>query len=186
VTAPTVQVGAATPDTLAELHRDLAEHDQIAGRRSTKAEKRIARLERDLTDPRRRAATYRLVATQSTLPHAVARLLCALTLEFGARLENCFPGRKRMRQRLGAWAQRYSTNQLTKWVSVAVKLGWAERVPLTQAEDGELLDAGASGRFISATGIAFHVPAGVIAPGHPGVPGPRVWSRRIYGKRGTA
>jgi len=184
----TTEQAIVTPaaDAIAELQRDLAEHDEAAVSRSTKVERRVAKLERDLADPRHRAAAYRRLVLKSDLPSNVARLLCGLTEEFGARLENCFPGRRRMREKLGAWARRHSTHLLTKWLTVAADAGWIERVPLTEAEDGNLIEGGRGGRFISATGIVFHVPAGVVAPGHPGVPGQRVWTRRLYGKRRAA
>jgi len=184
IAEPTKQ--ATQTDYYAGLQSDLRDHDEVAGSQSARVERRVAKWERDLADPRRRAGAYRRLVLRSDLPSNIARLICGLTEEFGARLENCFPSRRKMRARLGGWVQKHSAHLLTKWLTIAADAGWIERVPLTTNEHSELVQVDAGGRFTSATGIAFHVPAGVIAPGHPGVRGPRVWTQRIYGGRGTS
>ena len=87
----------AETDALAELQRDLNADDAGCLARNAKAERRLAKVERDLAEPRHRAAAYRRLVLQSDLPSNVVRLLCCLTETFGARLENCFPGRRNKR-----------------------------------------------------------------------------------------
>ena len=167
--------------------------------RERKLQRRIARDEAAWEDPKRRAAVYRRYLLASDLPDGVVRLLCSLTVEFGAGLENCFPSHEKMLNRLGG-ARRLSKartgkrdnprwtrgrSRLKVMLQEAAERGWCAAVLLTTAEDGELIEYADEhgGRFISATGRVFNIPSNVLAPGHPGLPGPRVWTRRRYAGR---
>ncbi|HXM37891.1 MAG TPA: hypothetical protein VN908_04425 [Gemmatimonadales bacterium] len=166
----------------------LADEREGPARRRLGAEqreqKRIAREEAQWTNPKTRAAIYRRYVLVSTLPDAVARLLCTLTVQWGHHLENSFPSYKKILPRLGGSSVR-ERKTLEGWLAHAVRTGWLERIPLTVAEDGELLEAQSHGRFVSAWGNRFCVPPGVVAPDHPGWKGPKVWTRRWYAQRAT-
>src|SRR5438309_10449786 len=110
----------AETDALAELQRDLNADDAGCLARNAKAERRVAKVERDLAEPRHRAAAYRRLVLQSELPRNVLRLLCSLTETLGTRLENCFPGRRKMQENLVAWARWHSTDLLAKWLTISV------------------------------------------------------------------
>src|SRR5436190_5614 len=70
-------------------------------RAEQKEQKRLARDEAGWANPKTRAAVYRRYVLASTLPDAVARLLCILTIQWGRHLENSFPSYKKILPRLG-------------------------------------------------------------------------------------
>lgn len=149
-------------------------------RRERRAQQRIARDEAAWADPKRRAALYRRYVLTSALPAGVKVLLCLLTLEFGRHLENCFPSRRAMQRFMDL-----STKRISTYLRLAVDARWLERVPLNRTDDGELMEVESKGRFTSAWGNRFCIPAGIAAPDHPGWKGPKVWTQRLYAQRGT-
>jgi len=181
-------IDVARADALADAHdRDVAESqdapdggeepDHLRLRRE-RAERRAAKVERDLSGPHRAAAYQRLVLG-SDLEDSVKVILCVMVEEFGSRLENCFPRRATIARSMG---RQRSLKSIDRRLQVAVRRQWLRRIPLTRGEDGTLIEV-AGGRFTSATGFVFCVPPDVIAPGHPGWDGPRVWTKRIYARR---
>jgi hypothetical protein len=196
---PTKQQQSITEEHSSHLVADPA-YDEQEGparrrlRAEQKEEKRLARDEAAWANPKTRAAVYRRYVLASNLPDAVARLLCILTIQWGRHLENSFPSCKKILPRLGGPRRKKPLHKqgskgerktLAGWLAQAVNAGWLERIPLTVAEDGELLEVNSKGRFVSAWGNRFCVPAGVVAPDHPGWEGPKIWNKRVWAQRAT-
>jgi hypothetical protein len=128
------------------------------------------------------AAVYRRIAQRSdTLTDREYRLLATLTVEWGRDLKNCFPSRHTIHKRLGG--RRRSLREWDKVLGSLVKKGWIKRLPLTRTEDGQLRKAETKGKYISAVGCQFCIPADEIVPGSAKWEGPRDWSHRIYAQR---
>ena len=136
-------------------------------------------------------AMYREVARQSKdVTDSEYRVLDTL-LSFSTKLKNCFPSRKTVLAKLGgkgrkAWVLDRHRRSLER-------KGWLKRIqfwegdrvaPASRARETGLLESGnETGRFISATGYVFCIPPNEIGPGERGWEGPRVFDRRLFGKR---
>jgi len=138
-------------------------------------------------------AAYRTLARRSrNLTDAEYRLLDTL-LDCSSGFKNCFPGRRRLLRRLGGAARKLRRLDALR-LSLERK-GWIERVELTEGDrvgpetstdDGVLLEVNESGRFISASGYLFHVPASELLCGL--IEGddwdaPRGFGNRFWGQR---
>ena len=177
------QQGGAAPTV-----RDETEGERLRGER---AHRRLQRVEAGLAG-KNRAAVWRRLMMASTLPDGAKVRLCWLS-EYGAKLENSFASLRKIvvdhggplpdtrDERRAAIQRRLWT--LKRWMRCAREAGWLERVPLTEDEDGELVEPENRGRFSSAFGNQFRVPPNVVAPGHPGWQGPRTWTNRVYAGR---
>jgi len=152
----------------------LDEPRHVAQRREH-AQRREDRDLAALESPRRAAVYRRILVNLSDLTDAEHRLLCLLSTRWGSRLENCFPSQKKIRQRSG-WRR----TKLKRVLAALERKGFIARIPLTSAEDGRFAEVEAGGRFISATGIQFLLPPGIV--GRAWV-GPRTWTNRLYAGR---
>ena len=147
-----------------------------------RAEQRVAKLHQGL-DGKHGVAVYREIARRSPgLTDAEYRYLDTLLSAFGSSFKNCFPARRTVQRRIGG-----PPRTLTRWDQVRARLEgkWMHRIPLTQGEDQELVEANSAGRFVSAVGVQFLIPPGVIAPLDPGWKGPRIWNKRLVAQRAT-
>jgi len=168
------QLADARDESAAEaLDRERAEkreaecRERLAGKHAVAVYRRLARRSRNLTD-----SEFRVLDT---------------LLEFSSNLANCFPGRRALlaalggRQRkVGRLDQIRQSLRRKRWVT-CVPL--AEGDPVAGGEDGLLRAANETGRFISAVGYVFGIPAGEITPTAAEWEGPRDFSNRSFGQR---
>ncbi len=112
---------------------------------------------------------YRGFALQSSLTNALFRLSCVLISFADNDLSNCFPSREAIRARLGTPS--LGLSQIDKLLRSLQEEGWIERWPLSLMVNDELC-VNYTGKFGSAVGTKFCIPAKIIARGDPGWEGP--------------
>jgi hypothetical protein len=151
-----------------------------------RADQRAAKIREGLKG-KHASAVYRRIARRSrNLTDAEFRVLDTL-LEFSTQLTNCFPRRRTLLQVLGGRPRKLGRLDAVRH-SLARK-GWIKRVELCEDDrvrhEGyeQLLAANDTGRFISATGYVFCIPAGEITPYDSAWTGPRTFTNRIFGQR---
>jgi hypothetical protein len=162
---------------------DAADETRWQAEARGRVEQRAAKLRGKLAG-KHGVAVYRELARRSPgLTDAEYRYLDTLLSAFGSTFKNCFASRKTVQGRMGG-----PPRSLTWWDQVRGRLEgkWIRRIPLTRDEDQELVEANSAGRFVSAVGVQFLIPPGVIAPLDPGWKGPRVWNKRLVAQRPTA
>jgi hypothetical protein len=169
-----------------DREQELAEefehfNDETLGevKRREASERTEERDRQALNGPHGAAVYRRLISRSRLLTDGECRLLCALTT-FGGRLENSFPSLRKIQEKLGG--RKRSLAQISQLRASCEKKGFLRRVHLTINEHDELIEVESGGRFISAIGNQFRLPAGFFWHGSAAWDGPKVWSRRLYAK----
>lgn len=185
------QVRVERETARAEQDEALTQHLQQDARSSAEqhlADQRVQRVDRTYAKLARQhgVLVYRELANRNLgRRHVHFRVLCALLQDADGDLSNCFSSRRRVLKNLGRCIK---INRLDQVLRDLTKWGWIRRHQLTEGDvvappDEALEVANQSGRFISAKGTQFLLPAGLLGPNEPAWEGPTRWNKRWWGQR---